>query len=192
MAEIRHGDWIETYTGKKFWPLDPRPEEVCIEDIAHGLSNICRFNGQTRHFYSVAQHSINCTLLAERKGYGDRLQMLMLLHDAAEAYISDIAKPIKPFLTDFKEIENRIQKVIYTALNIMPPDELEERLIKDIDTIMLVTEGKALMPFNGWGEWSEGIEPDDYAVLTPVPPSSVKAQFWSIAKKLGARLGARI
>src|ERR1700693_75116 len=56
----RKGDWIQTFTGRQFWPLDPRPEEVCIEDIAHGLSNECRFAGQCRSFYSVAQHSVLC------------------------------------------------------------------------------------------------------------------------------------
>jgi 5'-deoxynucleotidase YfbR-like HD superfamily hydrolase len=187
MAKERIGDWFETYTGKRFWHLDPRAEDICIEDIGHGLSNMCRFNGQSKHFYSVAQHSINCAELAERKGYGRRLQLLSLLHDAAEAYVGDIVKPLKPYLIGFKEIENRIQEVIYEALNIVPPTYTESKIVKKIDTVMLVTEARVLTSMNGWGKWTEDVEADEHTVITLEPIPDVENWFLFMAKGLGAK-----
>lgn len=85
--------WIQTHTGKRFEFIDPQPDHICIDDIAHALSNKCRFNGHTKEFYSVAQHSI---LVSEQCETDDiRIKMLALLHDAAEAYMPDFAAPIK-------------------------------------------------------------------------------------------------
>ena len=79
----RRGDWIQTYLGIQFWPLDPRPEEVMLFDIAHSLSNMCRFTGHCREFYSVAQHSVIVSQNVPREdaAWG-------LLHDASEAYMT--------------------------------------------------------------------------------------------------------
>ena len=85
MKALRNGSWLQTYTGIQFWPLDPRPEEIDIQDIAHALSLLCRFNGHCQRFYSVAEHSVHVsTILAPEFG------LWGLLHDAAEAYLSDI------------------------------------------------------------------------------------------------------
>jgi len=83
----RRGDYIGTFTGKQFWPLDPRPGEVCLEDIAHALVNICRFNGHSNQFYSVAHHCLNVEMILKKRGFNKRIQLYGLLHDAAEAYI---------------------------------------------------------------------------------------------------------
>ena len=107
MAKTRKGDWMQTYTGRVFWPLDPAPQDVCIEDIAHALSMSCRYNGHTRRFYSVAEHSV---LVSRHVPPEDALWGL--LHDATEAYLPDVIRPIKPHLTGFKEIENRLMDVI--------------------------------------------------------------------------------
>jgi uncharacterized protein len=88
----RTGDWIQTYTGKQFWPLSPLPEDIVIEDIAHALSMQCRFGGHVRTFYSVAQHSVHVSLLVE-----PQYALWGLLHDAAEAYLVDLPRPIKKF-----------------------------------------------------------------------------------------------
>ena len=82
--------YVSTYTGKQFFPLDPQQDQVDIEDIAHGLAYQCRFNGQTRYFYSVAQHSLIVAGLVPK-----RLYLAALLHDAAEAYMGDMVKPLK-------------------------------------------------------------------------------------------------
>jgi hypothetical protein len=95
----RKGDWIQTFTGKQFWPLDPRPDEVYIEDIAHALGNICRFNGHCLRFYSVAEH---CFHVSHKVVPG--LALMGLLHDAAEAYVCDVVRPVKPYLKEYKKI----------------------------------------------------------------------------------------
>ena len=86
----RKGDWIQTFTGRAFYVLDPRPEDVDIEDIAHALSMQCRFAGHCREFYSVAQHSVTASWLVPPED-----ALWGLLHDAAEAYVVDLPRPIK-------------------------------------------------------------------------------------------------
>lgn len=175
---MRKGDWIETYTGKKFWPLDPRPEDICIEDIAHALSNTCRYNGHCKHYFSVAQHSLNCCFYTMRlPNIPLRFALLALLHDAAEAYVSDMARPIKPFIKGFEEIEDNCQRVIYEALSIKPPNVLGREFVKSVDSIMLVTEAKVLMLFDGWGKWTEDVEPDDLTMILNENPEDVRDRF---------------
>lgn len=82
--------WIQTFTGKQFWPLTPKAEDVCIEDIAHALAFKCRFGGHCKTFYSVAEHSCRVAEILRPEH-----QLIGLLHDAAEAYLPDVAAPIK-------------------------------------------------------------------------------------------------
>ena len=92
--------YVSTYLGNRFYPLEPRIDDVDIEDIAHGLAYQCRFNGQTNAFYSVAQHSLIVAALVP-----EELRFAALLHDAAEAYLGDMVKPLKVLLPGFSEIE---------------------------------------------------------------------------------------
>ncbi len=129
---------ITTYTGKKFSFIDPQPEDICIEDIAHHLSLICRFNGACRVHYSVAQHSV---LVAEMVPQGAIPQAL--LHDAGEAYYGDITSPFKRVLEEigcsyclndkFKQILERVDKAIFAKFNIPWPISKE---IKRADNLM--------------------------------------------------------
>jgi uncharacterized protein len=90
------GGWIGTFSGTKFWPLEPRYEEISIEDIAHSLSRQCRFNGHCGPFYSVAEHSIEVSRAIPIKLlHWEEVALWGLMHDAAEAYLSDIVRPIK-------------------------------------------------------------------------------------------------
>jgi len=89
MNSTRIGDWIETYTGKQFYPLDPYPEDIDVRDIAHALSNLCRFTGHCRAFYSVAEHSIYVSTHVPKT-----MALQALFHDAPEAYIADISGPL--------------------------------------------------------------------------------------------------
>lgn len=113
--EPRKGDWIQTRTGRAFWPLDPRPSDIDIEDIAHALSMICRFGGHSTLFYSVAEHSWH---VARSVPPADRLWAL--LHDAAEAYIADVPRPIKPFLLEYDAIERGIQLAVCQRFKLDP------------------------------------------------------------------------
>ena len=104
--------YITTYGGIHFDPLAPRPEQILAEDIAHALSLICRGNGHVRRFYSVAQHSLACSYEAEVRGFSARVQLACLLHDAAEAYLSDVTRPMKALMPQLRAAEERLLDVI--------------------------------------------------------------------------------
>ena len=104
---------IMTYTKRMLDPLDAKEQDLAIEDVAHALSLLCRANGHFPHFYSVGQHSINCVREAQARGYSMRVQLGCLLHDASEAYLSDVTRPIKPHLTGYAEYEDKLQNQIF-------------------------------------------------------------------------------
>ena len=133
-------DHIKTYTGIYFNPLEIRAEHIAIEDIAHSLSLQCRGGGHIRHFFSVAQHSINCALEARERGYSARIQLACLLHDASEAYISDITRPVKRQLDQYLEIEKIIQGEVWSTHFPIPLEDLEFEKVQEIDEVMLYHE----------------------------------------------------
>jgi len=136
---------IITFLGEEFTPLDPDIEKIHIEDIAHSLSLLCRANGHIDRFFSIAQHSINCANEAKARGFSARVQLACLIHDGSEAYISDITRPVKHYLPEYKAIEKRLQGIIYTRFlgNALSDDELSA--IDSIDNDMLVCEFSILM-----------------------------------------------
>jgi hypothetical protein len=136
---------IVTFMGEEFTPLEPDINQIHIEDIAHALSLLCRANGHIVHFYSIAQHSINCANEAKAYGYSARIQLACLIHDASEAYISDITRPVKYYLSEYKVIEKRLQEVIYTRFLGEPPNSNEFECVNQIDNDMLIHEFDALM-----------------------------------------------
>ena len=131
---------ILTYTNTLFYPLDPRVDEVKIEDIAHSLSQMCRANGHFKTFYSVAQHSINCAQEARVRGLSGKVQLACLLHDASEAYISDVTRPVKCYLDEYRRIEQKLQQVIYAKFGIDDLTDEEMRKVDDIDNALLYYE----------------------------------------------------
>jgi len=137
--------FIITYSGEEFTPLDPNIDQIHIEDIAHSLSLLCRANGHIDYFFSVAQHSLNCTAEAKARGYSMRLQLACLLHDASESYISDLTRPVKYYITQYKEVETRLQAVIYNKFLSEPPTTEELDIVDQIDNDMLAGEFFALM-----------------------------------------------
>jgi hypothetical protein len=142
-------DAIQTMSGSIVRPLDPDPETIDIRDIAHSLSNQCRFTGHTKEFYSVAQHSEYCSYLVPQK-----FKLEALLHDASEAYLSDIARPLKkakPFGEFYLEAERRLDEAIRDKYNL--PFVMSSEVHK-ADDLMLQAEGNQLMPdgFPVYGE----------------------------------------
>lgn len=137
---------MNTYTGKQFDPMHISTEDICMEDIAHALSLLCRGGGQLLWFYSVGQHSVNCAKEAAARGWSNRMILACLLHDASEAYISDIIRPVKMYLKNYLEIEDMIMKVILKrfGLNDLTPEE--NRKWKQIDNEMLDNELRTLLP----------------------------------------------
>jgi hypothetical protein len=156
------GDWMQTVTGRQFWPMDPRSHEVFIEDIAHGLSMICRFGGHCRRFYSVAEHSV---LIA--RAAAPEHKLWALLHDASEAYIGDQIRPLKKQLAGYREAEQKIMRAICVRFGL----HLElPASVKALDLALLMDERDQAM--------AHPPEPWD----VEVEPLGIKLKFWKPAR----------
>lgn len=179
----RSNSWINTYTGKVFYPLDPRPEDLCLEDIAHSLSMQCRWNGHTLRYYSVARHSVLVASLVP-----DRAKPYALLHDATEAYLTDIPRPLKPHLTNYAEFEQALEAVIIERYGIAFDEEIKT-LVKRADADMLIYERRMLIK-EAPKEWGyEGIEPstETQGMSLVSSPDYDKQRFLNEAQKLGLK-----
>ena len=141
MSDKRKGAWIQTFTGLRVPPLDLHAEEVRIVDIAQALGNMCRFVGHTNRFYSVASHSVLVASLVP-----NRLKLPALLHDAAEAYLVDLPRPIKrqPEFAFLKKIEARLEMAIAEKFG-FPAALMHEPEVQHADLVMLATEARDLM-----------------------------------------------
>lgn len=145
MAELEHSDLddnflsgcITTYGGTHFSPTNPDMNDFHISDAAHALSLICRGNGHVKQFFSVGQHCINCALEAEARGYSKRVTLACLLHDASEAYMSDVPRPFKKYLKEYAVFEEKLLSLIYRKYLDSDVTEEEQRLIKQIDNDIL-------------------------------------------------------
>ena len=133
-------DYILTYKKVKFTPTAPVADDVYIEDIAHALSMLCRANGHYSTFYSIGAHCLNCYEEACARRETPRVKMACLLHDACEAYISDITRPVKQYLEEYQAIEERLSNVIYERFLGSPLTEYEKKRVKIIDDAMLYHE----------------------------------------------------
>ncbi len=138
------GGPMNTISGVLLDPKNVKADDIRLYDIAHPLSFICRGVGQVKHFLSVGQHCINCAKEAEGRGYSDRVILACLLHDGAEAYVSDIIRPVKVLLENFDEIEDRFQEAIYEHFGLGDLTEEERELVHLIDDAMLWNEAKEL------------------------------------------------
>lgn len=162
-------DFIETSTGRKFHLMNPSPSEVDIRDIAKGLANTCRFGGQTKWHYSVAQHSLLVSLLVPR------FQALeALLHDAAEAYIGDMVRPMKvnADLGDYLAIEERVEWAIREHFGL---ESIKTQAIKNADMQILAAERDRMMP-GDTGDWQclEGIKPASVVIHRMTPEEAFR------------------
>lgn len=121
-------DYIGTYTDKHFHFLSPSEDEIDIEDISHALSMNCRFNGHVKYFYSVAEHSCIIADIVHQRTGDVKETLSALLHDASEAYLCDIPRPLKPYLTNYMEMEKTIELVIQSKYDITAKTKLIEYL----------------------------------------------------------------
>lgn len=132
--------YIGTYTGKQFFLLEPRPEDIDIVDIAHGLAMQCRWTGQCKFHYSIAQHSYYCSLLGPKEESFDRL-----MHDATEAYIGDMNRPLKHYTeagVAYRRQEAILQKAIAERFGF---SVIEPESVKLADNSMLYVEKNQLL-----------------------------------------------
>lgn len=145
--------WIETYTGRRFYVTEPRAQDVCLEDIAHALSMLCRFTGHVREFYSVAQHSVHVSHICAPED-----ALWGLLHDASEAYLGDLNRPLKysPGIEGYRVIERLVGNAIAEHFGL---DKKEPVSVKAADVRMLVTERRDFLRGDQTWRSTEGIEP---------------------------------
>ncbi len=184
MTDKRIGDFMQTYTGRSFYPLDPRAEEISLEDIAHSLSNQCRFAGHCKSFYSVAQHSV---LVADNVPESDK--KWALLHDATEAFLVDLPRPVKyhsAIGVAYREAEDALTKVICErfGLPLVPPPS-----VKQADNDVLLAERRDLMQEQRV-KWTIGMDGKSKAVpqiIVPWSPSLSKKAFLGAAHLLGIK-----
>jgi hypothetical protein len=154
------GPTILLHSGAHFDLLDPWNSEFTIEDIAHGLSNTCRYAGQCRKFYSVAEHSWHTSYIVPGPW-----KLAALMHDAAEAFIGDVTRPLKSLLPDYKRIERNVEDAIAIRFDIAGMDAPE---VKSADLAMLAAEQAEIMPAHA----------DGWAVLGGVIPAPVNLFMW--------------
>lgn len=131
---------MNTFSGKVFDPMEMIIDDVELSDIAHALSMLCRGGGHLKFFYSVGQHSINCAREALARGWSRKLALACLLHDASEAYISDIIRPVKVHLSNYLVIEEQIMNTILKKFGLDDLSAEEHAMWKQIDDEMLDNE----------------------------------------------------
>lgn len=165
---------ISTYLGNRFDPIKPSIEQVDVIDIAHGLANQGRFNGQTKTYYSIAQHSLMVADIVYALTGDLRLTYAALHHDDTEAYLGDVVKPLKALLPIYAYLEDQVNEIIAQALNI---DFSDYQCIKQADLIALATERRDLMP-NTQEDWSylDGVVPRA-GVIVPMDADSAQDEF---------------
>jgi hypothetical protein len=178
-AETSRGYNATTSSGKPFWPLAPELNDIRITDIAEHLSRICRYGGALRsdvQFYSVAQHSVLCSLHVPPDHAVEAL-----LHDAAEAYVGDMVRPLKLMMPEYRAVEDQIDRLIRQKFNL--PAEMST-LVKQADRSACATERRDLLaesPGLDWGPmprtWSDRIE--------PLLPFEARDLFIARARQLG-------
>ena len=158
-------EYITTYGGTHFYPTAPRAEDIHITDIAHALSLICRGNGHVKTFFSVGQHCIFCAREAAARGYGSRIVLACLLHDAGECYLSDVPRPFKKTLPMYRRQEEELLNVIYEKYlgHGLTPEE--QAAVKGIDDDLLYYDLKMLLNETSDGSPPELKVPLSYEVL---------------------------
>lgn len=161
------GNSIKLLNGKYLDLLNPDPVVIDLPTIATVLGRICRFGGHSPRFYSVAEHCVQMTRLATKQGIKNPALRSILLHDAAEAYIGDVTKPLKNLLTEYHAIETNVEEAIAEHFGC---DFAEHRaVIKTYDRAMLSIEKQQLWPDDA--ERWEG--------FSNVDSDGIKLQYWS-------------
>ena len=170
---------IQTFTGRYIDPVNPKPDDISITDIAHALSNCCRFAGHTKDFYPVAQHSVLVSLHCDQKD-----AMHGLLHDASEAYLTDLPKPVKHNSTGtldfFRALENKLSAVIWKKYGLAT---IEPTSVREADRRVLATEIRDLTHFKRSIDPNEN-DPYEFEII-PLDPIDAKYYFLARYKELG-------
>jgi uncharacterized protein len=165
---VTRGDWMQVYSGARFYPMDPRPEDINPEDIAHALSMLCRYGGHVDRFYSVAEH---CVLMSE--AVAPEYALAALLHDATEAYVVDVPRPMKRYLSNYADIEAGVWNAICLRFRVAGDLPAE---VKDADNRILLTERDALMSRTVYQWAQDGLAPLP-VIVTGWAPAEAEARY---------------
>ena len=175
-------DFIETRSGRRFTPLAPLASDICIEDIAHALAHQCRFAGHTREHYSVAEHSVRVANLLWDRGFSRVVQLWGLLHDASEAYLTDIPAPLKwsDVFAPYRAAEARLMLAVCERFHL--PIE-EPPAVRVADAVLLATEARDLMAYAP-EHWTNLSEAPLIEAITPWHATSAKRSFLKTFEEL--------
>ena len=182
--------YIHTFTGGRFFFDDMEGSDIRIVDIAHALSNNCRFSGHTTQFYSVAQHCVGLSWRMQSELKSERMQFIALLHDASEAYLHDIPSPTKAWfrenkVTAFDELEKRIEEEIFRRWSLANITIGEHQIIKEADRRMAATEVRDLMPPGDYANFGGvPIEPYNEFHIVGWPPAQAERAFLAVYHRL--------
>lgn len=180
--------WMQTYSGRKFSLRSPQVADIALVDIAHALSNQCRFNGHCLSFYSVAQHAVEVACCLADAGESPEVQFAGLHHDDSEAYLGDLIQPLKARddFGFFRILEGGIQGLISRALGFASAYSIETR-VKEADLRVLARERLDLLAQCA-GDWEclRGVEPSE-SLIVPLPPGEAKDLYLSKHYELAAK-----
>lgn len=180
------GTWMQTIGGRRVSIVHPHPEDLDVEDIAHALSMQCRYNGHVKKFYSVAEHSVLVARLLEDAGYSPDVQFVGLLHDAPEAYVGDLIRPVKVLCGDYHKVEERMWVRAFVPRFDLPavmPDA-----VKWADNLALFMERRDLLaapPAEWVGEHELASQVRPWATHA-LPPTRAKEDFLDWFARLNA------
>lgn len=159
------GDWMQTFTGRKFYPMDPQPEDIDPLDIAHALSMVCRYGGHVNRFYSVAEHSVLLSHVVTPEN-----ALWALLHDAAEAYMGDMVRALKQEMPQYRLAENGVMFAIVKRFGLASDPIWMPAEIKEADHRILLDERNALMTPSGHPWFVDQKEPLGVPIHAWSPP----------------------
>lgn len=171
---------IETFTGKFVDTSQPDSATINLDDVAHALSQTCRYGGHCQSFYSVAAHAVFVSMRLERKGFSKYVQLAGLHHDDAEAYLGDIPRPMKPLLgSSYETLTDRMDAAIVLGLELpLTVDDLHDPRIKEADTWSLFVEARYLLPSQGKG-WFGGEQGSfKWGGIEDLPSRIVTPDYW--------------
>jgi hypothetical protein len=171
------GAWMQTYTGQRFYPTAAEVDDVDPIDIAHALSLLCRYNGHVQRFYSVAEHCVHLS-----RAVAPEHALWALLHDATEAYVGDMVRPLKVQIPAYVEVEDRLMTVIADRFDLCPKQMPDE--VKDADTRILLDERDVLMPNVRYAWDIDDLEPLG-VVIEGWAPATAEARYLDRLHELG-------
>jgi len=175
MVEHTGGDWSQTVSGRKMFFLDPKSEDVCIGDIAHALSLQCRFGGHVPKFYCVSQHCCYVVDILDSICCDKETQFIGLMHDAAEAYLVDVPRPVKLRLPEYSRMESVLLRVIFRHFGIDVKDD-QWKAVKYADEVCLRTEARDLMGDPEDWHWDPRVKAMTQKI-EPISPEEAEAKF---------------